>query len=168
MIRAYLGLGANSGDPVQQIIFARNSLAAIEGVSSVNCSSLYLTSPVGDSQQRDFINCVCELQAEIEVADLFEQVQRIENDLGRVRDPANRNAARMIDIDLLLFGDHTLDSELLQVPHPRMHQRLFVLQPLADIAPQLEVGAMGTVAQLLELGFSNGTFDEQQVYKLGG
>lgn len=167
MTMVYLGLGANSGDPVQQIIDARNRLAAIKGVNSLNSSSLYLTTPVGYAQQRDFLNCVCELQTDLVVADLYEQTRHIETDLGRVRDPANQNAARKIDIDLLLFGDLVLDSESLTVPHPRMHQRLFVLQPLAEISAQLEVGSLGTVAQLIERGFADGSFDDQQVYKLG-
>ncbi len=178
MTRAYLGLGANLGDPVQQIIDARNRLTAINGINELRSSSLYLTTPVGatpvgaapagDGAQRDFINCVFELHLQLGVEALFRQTQAIELELGRVRDSDNQNAARLIDIDLLLFDELTLNSDSLTLPHPRMHQRLFVLQPLAELDSQLNIGALGPVAELLAQGEANGTFEGQQIYKLGG
>jgi 2-amino-4-hydroxy-6-hydroxymethyldihydropteridine diphosphokinase len=137
LIKAYIGLGANLGDPIQQIIDAREALNSLRGSRKGRCSSLYLSSPVGYSEQPSFINCVLELESSLGAHGLFDCMRDIENSLGRVRDAKNQNAARLIDLDLLLFGDQVISDEILSVPHPRIAERLFVLRPLAELGPKI-------------------------------
>lgn len=136
-VRAYIGLGANLGDPIEQIVSARKGLAEFDGVIDIRSSSLFLSSPVGYSDQPVFVNCVVEMPYDGDCYALFEQMQILESALGRLRDPKNQNAPRLIDIDLLLFGDSAIDESDLIVPHPRMLQRLFVLLPLFELRPDL-------------------------------
>jgi len=136
---AYLGLGANLGDPIQQLIDARTALYALDGTEHGRCSSFYLSSPVGYDEQPDFINCVLELTTRLDAYELLDAMQAIEVQLGRTRVVSNQNAPRLIDIDLLLFGHHSIRSERLNVPHPRMQQRLFVLKPLLELNSQAEL-----------------------------
>lgn len=131
--RAYLGLGANLGDPIEQLISARSMLFRLPTVMAGRCSSFYSSSPVGYSQQADFINCVIELDVTISAIELLDQMQLIETMLGRQRVVGHQNAPRLIDIDLLLFGDQQIMNERLIVPHPRMTKRLFVLHPLLEL-----------------------------------
>lgn len=130
---AYLGLGANLGDPIQQMLDAISALRRLPSSESLRCSSFYGSSPVGYDDQADFINCVVELETHLSAIELLDDIQVIENTLGRVRVVGNQNAPRLIDIDLLLYGDHTIDSERLTVPHPRMENRLFVIEPLLEL-----------------------------------
>ena len=135
--RVFVGLGANLGDPISQLISAKQALLAHPSVMSARSSSFYLSSPVGYDAQPDFVNSVLELSVASSYREFFSLLQRIEGDLGRQRDPNNQNAARLIDIDLLLF-DHLSIAELdLVVPHPRMHERLFVLKPLQELDQQV-------------------------------
>lgn len=129
----YLGLGGNLGDPIEQLICARSMLYAMPGAIAGRCSGFYSSSPVGYDEQPDFINCVIELKVDVSPVTLLNQVQAIENRLGRKRVAGNQNAPRLIDIDLLLYGDQDIDSERLTLPHPRMTERLFVLRPLLDL-----------------------------------
>jgi 2-amino-4-hydroxy-6-hydroxymethyldihydropteridine diphosphokinase len=131
---AYLGLGANLGDPIQQMVDAREALLGLESTLRLRCSNFYLSSPVGYEAQADFINCVVELETNIGALELLDDMQSIENAIGRHRVADNQNAPRVIDIDLLLFGDQAINEERLQVPHPRMKNRLFVLKPLLELA----------------------------------
>lgn len=163
MIKAYLGLGANLGDPIQQLIDARQHLRMLDGVVQMRSSSFYVSSPVGYAAQNDFVNCVIELAGELELRPLFSEMQLIEHILGRARNPENQNAARVIDIDLLLFGALRVDSSDLLVPHPRLHQRLFVLLPLAELNRELAIQDHGSVEQILQ----HGDFSGQQIMKLG-
>lgn len=130
---AYLGMGANLGDPIEQIINAKQMLFDADGIKGGRCSSFYLSSPVGYDDQPSFINCVLELEVSITAIELLSLMQRIEIDLGRTRVLSNQNAPRLIDVDLLLFGDQTIRTERLIVPHPRMAERLFVLKPLLEL-----------------------------------
>ncbi len=130
---AYLGLGANLGDPVQQLVDARLALEVLPSSIELRCSSFYVSSPVGYEDQADFINCVVELHTSLEPLALLDVMQGIENTLGRKRLVGNQNAPRLIDIDLLLYGNRTIDDECLIVPHPRMAERLFVLKPLLEL-----------------------------------
>lgn len=132
-ILAYLGLGGNLGDPIEQIISAQSILLALPGVTSGRRSSFYSSSPVGYDQQPDFINCVIELQVTLTAIELLDCMQAIEINLGRQRVANNQNAPRLIDLDLLLFGQQFIDTERLVVPHPRMTERLFVLEPLMEL-----------------------------------
>ena len=136
-IKAYIGLGSNLGDPLEQLLKARRLLFSCQEVIDARSSSIYVSSPVGYVEQPDFANCVLELTVSCSYRDLFEQMQLIEGDMGRKRDPDNRNAPRVIDIDLLLFGSQLITEPDLIVPHPRISQRLFVLLPLAELALDL-------------------------------
>jgi len=130
---AYLGLGANIGDPIQQMVDAREALRCLATTQSLRCSSFYRSSPVGYDDQPDFINCVIELQTYCSPIELLDHSQSIEHSLGRRRDAGNQNAPRVIDIDLLIYGDLSIDTKHLTLPHPRMTQRLFVLEPLLEL-----------------------------------
>jgi 2-amino-4-hydroxy-6-hydroxymethyldihydropteridine diphosphokinase len=110
------------------------SIAALEGVSLVAQSALYRSAPI-DSSGPDYVNAVVQLQTTLSAPDLLAQLQTIEQGAGRER--PYRNAPRTLDLDILLFGDASIQSESLTVPHPRMWQRAFVLLPLAEIAPAL-------------------------------
>lgn len=134
--RVYLGLGANLGDPIEQLIKARRLLFAEPTLLRGRSSCFYQSSPVGDPDQNDFINCVIALDCILSPSELLKTTQRIEKLLGRKRDPNNRNAARVIDIDILLIGDLSIQTHRLIVPHPRMWSRLFVLRPLLDVADE--------------------------------
>lgn len=132
----YVGIGSNLEDPVEQCLEARARLAGAEGVSLIRSSSLYRSEPVGFSEQDWFVNAVCHLRTELDAHDLLRALQGIERDMGK-RVPF-RWGPRIIDLDLLLYGDQTIDESGLQVPHPRMHERRFVLQPMVEIAPSVE------------------------------
>lgn len=134
---AYVGLGANLGDPVSQLVRARNSILRGPMVIGGRASAIYISSPVGNLEQADFANCVMELEVFGPYRPFFAFLQQLETKLGRVRDPNNQNAARTIDIDLLLFGRQKINEPDLIVPHPRMQQRLFVLLPLQELNPEL-------------------------------
>ena len=136
--RALIGLGANLNDPIQQILDARVALTNLPLVASWQCSALYVSSPVGYSDQPNFVNCVLALNTHYDAYSLFGYMQTIETDLGRTRDKNNQNAPRLIDIDMLMFGDKQLADPNLIIPHPRMRERLFVLEPLADLGVDMK------------------------------
>jgi len=133
-LTAYVGLGANLGDAKQAVRNALDRLRELNGTQLVRCSSLYRTAPV-DSGGPDYINAVAELATQLTAPELLAQLQRLESAAGRER--PYRNAPRTLDLDLLLYGGARIESPQLQVPHPRMNQRAFVLVPLAEIAPAL-------------------------------
>lgn len=133
-VTAYVGLGANLGDAAAAVQDAMERIAQRPGVAVVRRSSLYRTKPI-DSSGPDYINAVIELATSLNAAELLAALQEIESAAGRER--PYRNAPRTLDLDLLLFGSGRIESPLLQVPHPRMRERAFVLVPLAEIAPQL-------------------------------
>lgn len=137
MIKAYIGLGANLDDPVGQIVAARKILSNAGFVHNIRSSSIYVSSPVGYEDQPNFLNCVVELEVTKTPRELFTLMRSTESKLGRVRDAGNQNAARRIDIDLLIYGDHDINEYDLVVPHPRMQYRLFVLLPLQELNPEL-------------------------------
>jgi 2-amino-4-hydroxy-6-hydroxymethyldihydropteridine diphosphokinase len=153
---AYLGLGGNLGDPIEQLISARSALLALPKVLGGRCSYFYSSSPVGYDDQPDFINCVLELKVTSSALELLDDMQSIETDLGRKRVVNNQNAPRLIDIDLLLFGNQVIESERLIVPHPRMKDRLFVLRPLLEL---LEDNMYRTCLR-------NGKFEDQMLTQL--
>ena len=172
---AYIGVGTNLADRIQNLIDARQRLSDLPQVNKLRCSSFYLSSPVGYLEQPDYINCVFELtlaidnqsKCEIQAQLLFSQMQKIELDLGRVRDPRNQNAARIIDLDLLSFGDCLSDEPNLLLPHPRICDRLFVLLPLIELNPDVMLRETGPLNTLLNEKQLYGDFDDQQIYKLG-
>lgn len=143
----FLGLGSNLGDREAAIAGALTRLAA-RGFQATRTSSLWLTEPVGGPPQGLFLNAVAEGETSLEPEALLQACLATEREMGRVR--AERNGPRTIDVDILLFGEETRDAPGLVIPHPRMHERRFVLAPLAEIAPGLVHPVLGlTVAALL-------------------
>ncbi len=150
MIRAYVALGSNLGNPVQTVEDAIDAMAALRGSLLKAISSLYRTAPVGLKRQPDFINAVVAIDTRLGPRDLLDELFALEARFGRVRDPGSvRNAPRTLDLDLLLHGDAVIDDPALTLPHPRMHERAFVLAPLAEIAPNVVIPGRGPVGNLL-------------------
>lgn len=147
MTLAYVALGANLGSPIVTVNAAIGHLDGIPESRRLAGSSLYRTAPVGLRHQPDFINAVVAMETALTAEALLEQLFAIEAHFGRQR--SVRNAPRTLDLDLLLFGDLELRTDPLTLPHPRMHERAFVLAPLAEIAPTLEIPGQGRVADLL-------------------
>jgi len=147
MTRAYVGLGANLDDPRTHIERALAELARLPRTRLVARSSLYRSAPVGFRAQPDFLNAVAALDTDLDPQSLFEALRAIERRHGRER--PFPGAPRTLDLDLLLYGEDTIATPTLAVPHPRMHERAFVLAPLAEIAPEARVPGRGPVAELL-------------------
>jgi 2-amino-4-hydroxy-6-hydroxymethyldihydropteridine diphosphokinase len=145
---AYVGLGANLDNPENQVRQAFDELDRLPHTRVVMKSSLYRTAPMGHTEQPDFINAVAQLETGLPAERLLAELQEIEKRHGRKR--SFRNAPRTLDLDLLLFGDAKLSSPQLTVPHPRMHERAFVLKPLLEIAPQLPFSLEGCSGQRIE------------------
>lgn len=143
---AYVGLGANLGDGASTLASAFRALAELPGTRLVARSSLYRSQPV-DAEGPDYVNAVACLDTELSPRDLLETLLRIEVAHGRER--PYRNAPRTLDLDLLLHGCQAIDEPNLVVPHPRLHQRAFVLAPLTEIAPALHVPGHGPIVALL-------------------
>ena len=133
MTKAYLGLGSNLGDRLANLQRALELLAAQPGIRVLRCSRVYETDPVGGPPQPDFLNAVVEVQTSFTPGELLAACRAAEEALARVRD--ERWGPRTIDIDILTFGDVVVDEPDLTVPHPRMHERGFVLAPLLELDP---------------------------------
>ncbi|HEU0230095.1 MAG TPA: 2-amino-4-hydroxy-6-hydroxymethyldihydropteridine diphosphokinase [Burkholderiaceae bacterium] len=144
-IRAYIGLGANLGDAAQTLRHAASQIAESSGITLVALSPVYHTAPI-DSSGPDYLNAVAAIDTTLSAMRLLTELQRIELAHGRTR--PYRNAPRTLDLDLLLYGDCAINEPDLVVPHPRMHERAFVLRPLADLAPGLRL-RQGSVETLL-------------------
>ncbi len=157
-MRTAVALGSNLGDRLGNLRAARQTILSLSNVKPPILSSpIYETEPIGCEQGAEkFLNAVVEFDYEGDPTNLLEQFIRIEEALGRRREHS-RNVSRTIDIDLLYCGDRNIENERLQLPHPRMHLRKFVLQPLADIRPELVLsGQKKTVSESLrELGKSS-------------
>ena len=158
---AYLGLGANLGDPIEMLTEAVHTLDGTDGIAVTKCSSFYRTSPVGKTDQPDFVNIVVRIETMLSAGDLMTVLLDIEHRLGRVR--TDRWGPRTIDIDLLIYGDSQIETERLTVPHPRMLGRRFVLVPLMEIAQDLQVP--GTTKSLKE--FLAATENQGNIEALG-
>lgn len=151
-VRAYLALGANLGEPLANVTGAIADLGQVPGISLKDRSPLYRTPPLGPSGQPDYINAVIEVCTDLDPEALLDACQGVERAYGRVRDGA-RWGPRTLDVDVLLYGDRTIASERLTVPHPEMTRRAFVMVPLAALAPEVEVpghGRAGVLAATLE------------------
>lgn len=148
MTRVYIGLGANLGDRERTIRRALDLLAAEPGVRVVAVSALRETEPVGLVDQPRFLNGAAALDTELSPRELLERLLAVERALGRRRD-GQRFGPRTIDLDLLVYGDLELDEPRLTVPHPRLHERRFALEPLAELDPELVVPGRGPVSALL-------------------
>jgi 2-amino-4-hydroxy-6-hydroxymethyldihydropteridine diphosphokinase len=144
---AYVGVGSNLAGPPEQVQRALDALADIRGSRLILCSPLYHTAPLGDVAQPPFVNAVAGLLTTLTPEELLTELRALERRLGR-EPPRERWGPRQIDLDLLVFGRETRATATLTVPHPGIGERDFVLYPLADIAPDLEVPGLGRVAGL--------------------
>jgi 2-amino-4-hydroxy-6-hydroxymethyldihydropteridine diphosphokinase len=147
--RAYVGLGANLGPREATILRALDLLAAEPGIDVLELSSLGETAPVGVTDQPPFVNGAVSIETTLAPRELLDALLRIEGELGRVRERGERWGPRTIDLDLLLYGDEVVDEPGLTVPHPRLHERRFALEPLAELEPGLEIPGRGKVSVLL-------------------
>ncbi|MDR2209429.1 MAG: 2-amino-4-hydroxy-6-hydroxymethyldihydropteridine diphosphokinase [Azoarcus sp.] len=148
-IRAFIGFGANLGEPFVTMARVLESLASLPETRLAACSSYYRSAPLEvDGPHPDYINAVIALDTGLPPLVLLDALLRIESACGRTRD--GTVAPRTLDLDLLLYGETTMQSPTLTLPHPRMHQRAFVLLPLAEIAPALSIPGHGPLALLLE------------------
>lgn len=146
---AYLALGSNLGDRVDHVVKARDAIGVIPGCSLQRCSSLFETAAWGsNTPQPDYLNAVIAVETTLTPLQLWQHTSAIEQAQGRVRN-AEKNAARTLDIDLLLYDDIITDTSRLTLPHPRMHLRKFVLQPLLEIAPHIVIPERGAAANCL-------------------
>ncbi len=147
MNTAYVALGANIGDPTATVLAAFAALSNLPDSRVARTSSLYRTAPVGLKHQPDFINAVAALETGLDPEGLLDALLDLEARFGRIR--RDRNGPRTLDLDLLLYNDLQLELPRLTLPHPRLHLRAFVLQPLAEIAPGLAIPGRGSVAAWL-------------------
>lgn len=150
---AYIAMGSNLGDRRAYLASAADAIGALPGVEVVTLSPIYETDPVGGpAEQGKFLNCAAAVKTTLTPEALLHALHRIEADLGRDRaGESTRNGPRTLDLDIVLFGDLVIDEHHLTIPHPRMHQRPFVLQPLCDLAPDAIHPVMKkTVSELLE------------------
>lgn len=148
MTRAYVGLGANLGDRERTLRAAVDALAAADGVEVVALSALRETEPVGVGAQPRFLNGTVALDTTLPARRLLDLLLSTEQRFGRVRVPGE-HGPRTLDLDLLLYGDERIVEPGLTLPHPRLHERRFVLEPLAELAPGLVVPGRGDVESLL-------------------
>jgi 2-amino-4-hydroxy-6-hydroxymethyldihydropteridine diphosphokinase len=146
--RAYVALGANLGDRERTLLAAVDALAAEEGVEVVAVSTRRETEPVGVGEQPLFLNGAAALETTLTARELLDLLLAVEQRFGRVRVPGE-HGPRTLDLDLLLYGDEEIEEPGLAVPHPRLHERRFVLEPLSELAPGLVVPGRGDVESLL-------------------
>jgi 2-amino-4-hydroxy-6-hydroxymethyldihydropteridine diphosphokinase len=144
--RAYIALGSNLADPVAQVKGGFEALAMLPKTRLACVSSLYRSAPAGYTDQPDFVNAVALIETALEPQALLAALLAVERRKGRVRDFPN--APRTLDLDILLYGERTIHEPGLTIPHARMHERAFVLVPLAEIAPDALVPGQGRAAEL--------------------
>ena len=147
MTRVFVALGSNLADPVAQLAAACDEIGRLPQTRLLGRSSLWRSAPVGYLDQPDFVNAVAEVDTTLEPEALLEQLLEIERRHGRVREFAN--APRTLDLDIALYGERCIDTPTLTVPHPRMHERAFVLLPLHELAPDLSIPGHGPLRNLL-------------------
>lgn len=154
MSRAFIALGSNLQQPQQQVQQAISELASLPKTSLIKHSSLYRTAPVGYDNQPDFINAAAEIETDLAPLELLHALLALESTHGRER--PFPNAPRVLDLDLLLYDDMVMNTDELTLPHPRMHERGFVLLPLAEIAPDLIIPEYGNITQLAQTCIDQG------------
>ncbi|HHY5244549.1 TPA: 2-amino-4-hydroxy-6-hydroxymethyldihydropteridine diphosphokinase [Neisseria meningitidis] len=143
---AVIALGSNLENPAQQVRAALDTLSSHPDIRLKQASSLYMTAPVGYDNQPDFVNAVCTVSTTLDGIALLAELNRIEADFGRER--SFRNAPRTLDLDIIDFDGISSDDTRLTLPHPRAHERSFVIRPLAEILPDFILGKHGKVAEL--------------------
>jgi 2-amino-4-hydroxy-6-hydroxymethyldihydropteridine diphosphokinase len=144
---AFVGIGSNLGDREGNFRQAVELLSAEDGIDVVAVSEIRETDPVGPVEQGPFLNGAVRIETDLAPRKLLERLLAVEERLGRVR--RERWGPRAIDLDLLLYGDDVVDEPGLTVPHPRLHERRFALEPLSDLAPSLEIPGKGPISALL-------------------
>ncbi|MGQ4277052.1 2-amino-4-hydroxy-6-hydroxymethyldihydropteridine diphosphokinase [Pseudidiomarina sp. E22-M8] len=148
MTEVYIALGANLGDPVTTLRKLLEHVQQLSELSHCRCSSFYRSKPMGPQDQPDYVNAVLYAETELAPLALLDFLQQLENDFGRVR--GRRWGARTLDLDLLLYSHLKLQHERLQVPHPGLAERDFVLLPLAELAPELVLPDGRAIGDLLD------------------
>jgi 2-amino-4-hydroxy-6-hydroxymethyldihydropteridine diphosphokinase len=155
MITVYIGLGSNLADPVSQVKSAIKALQLLQKSELKKVSSFYKSLPMGPAEQPDYINAVACMETILEPLELLDALLAIEQSQGRQRS-AERWGPRTLDLDILLYGEKIITSERLKVPHSGLHERSFVLYPLHEIAPDLDIPVHGPIAELLANCHSTG------------
>jgi len=149
MTKVYAGLGSNLGNKRENIIRAIDRIDAYEGICVREKSGFYDTSPVGGPPQPDYVNCVIGLETEVEPKTLLKEFKEIEIEQGRRS--GVKLGPRVVDLDILLYGDRIVNDHNLKIPHERMHERVFVLEPLCEISPDIKHPVSGiSISELLE------------------
>jgi len=146
-VAAYIGLGSNLADPAGQIKAARVALSRLPATRELAFSALYRNPPMGPAGQPDYVNAVMAVETRLEAESLLAELQRIETEQGRVR-TGERWGARPLDLDLLLYGQARIVTPTLTVPHPGIAERAFVVYPLLEIAPDLDIPGLGPLREL--------------------
>ncbi|TML17666.1 MAG: 2-amino-4-hydroxy-6-hydroxymethyldihydropteridine diphosphokinase [Actinobacteria bacterium] len=149
MTRAFVGLGSNLGERETTLRAAIGRLRTLPDIEVRTVSSFRDTEPVGNVDQPRFLNGAVELETTLSARSLLGVLLELERAFGRDRSAAPPKGPRTLDLDLLLYGDATIDEPLLKVPHPHLHERRFVLEPLAELDPDLEIPGQGSVQALL-------------------
>jgi 2-amino-4-hydroxy-6-hydroxymethyldihydropteridine diphosphokinase len=149
MVRAFVGLGANLGDREETLRAAVRRLGTLPETRVVRVSSFRDTAPVGYVDQPRFLNAAAELETALPAGSLLEALLDVEREFGRDRSSVPRHGPRTLDLDLLLYADESIAAPGLEVPHPRLAERTFVLEPLAELDPTLKVPGKGAVQTLL-------------------
>jgi len=148
MHTAFIGVGSNLFEPQEQVMRALQALGSLPQTSLMKVSSLYRSAPVGYLEQPDFINAVAQVATILSPRELLDALLVLEKSFGRTREFIN--APRTLDLDILLYDDLRYHEDGLTVPHPRMHRRAFVLQPLVEIAPGCVIPGLGSAGQILQ------------------
>jgi len=150
MTRVYIGIGSNLQQPIRQVQHALSALASLTDCQFIAQSRLYRSAPMGPQDQPDFINAVAALETTVSAHALLASLHAIEQAQGRTRN-GERWGPRTLDLDILLFGEECINQPELQVPHPGLHERNFVLYPLHEIAPNLIIPGLGALTGLMAL-----------------
>jgi len=147
-VKVAIGLGSNLSDPASQLDLACQTLRTSSRVNAFICSKYYHSKPLGPQDQPDFVNAVCVFETDLSAESLLNWLQQIEQQQGRVKE--RHWGERLIDLDILLYGEHRLDTPDLQIPHPCITERDFVLMPLSSIWPDVVIPAKGNVQSLIK------------------
>lgn len=159
---AYIGIGSNLSNPLDQVTHAVTAINEIANISVSVASSLYASKPMGPQDQPDYVNAVIEISTELEPLLLLDALQKIELESGRVRKD-ERWGPRTLDLDIILFGNHIIESERLTVPHCGMRVREFVLFPLLEIASELTLPNGDSLIDLCNNIDQNGLFKQHKI-----
>jgi len=145
----YIGLGSNLGEPVDALQRATRKIAELENTRITQASSIYQTTPMGPGDQASYLNAVVAIVTTLSAEDLLAALQRIEDDMGR-ESTKERWLSRIIDLDILLYGNDIIVTDKLTVPHPGLHERAFVLYPLQEIKTDLSIPGKGEISTLMQ------------------